>query len=175
MRFHAGNLPKKLGIPCPSEWEDEERAAALDAEAASKPAPVRITYPLFQHLKATDSRTGRSGLALILRAARGGDKEKVRRVVGSLCAEADRKEEPGALRRMTEDYFDEILRTAAQRPMTPDEVIGYLDAKKRGYGGYAPHVSEAETDGISVPEATFAGSVLRASQTVFAPDKQGCP
>ena len=28
MRFHAGNLPKKLGIPCPSEWEDEERAAA---------------------------------------------------------------------------------------------------------------------------------------------------
>lgn len=175
MRFHAGNLPKKLGIPCPSEWEDEERAAALDAEAASKPLPVRITYPQFQHLKATDSRTGRSGLALILRAARGGDRDRVRRVVDALCAEADRKEEPGALRRMTEDYFDEILRTAAQRPMTPDEVIGYLEAKKRGYGGYAPHVSEAETDGISVPEATFAGSVLRASQTVFAPDKQGCP
>ena len=129
---------KKLGIPCPSEWEDEEERRSLDAEAASKPLPVRITYPQFQHLKATDSRTGRSGLALILRAARGGDRDRVRRVVDALCAEADRKEEPGALRRMTEDYFDEILRTAAQRPMTPDEVIGYLDAKKRGYGGYAP-------------------------------------
>ena len=70
-------------------------------------------------------------------------------------------------RRMTEDYFDEILRTAAQRPMTPDEVIGYLDAKNGGMG-VCPHVSEAETDGISVPEATFAGSVLRASPTVFA-------
>ena len=76
---------------------------------------------------------------------------------------------------MTEDYFDEILRTAAQRPMTPDEVIGYLEAKKRGYGGYAPVQTKAETDGISVPEATFAGSVLRAFPTVFAPDKQGCP
>ena len=45
MRFHAGNLPKKLGIPCPSEWEDE-RAAALDAEAASKPARFVLHTPV---------------------------------------------------------------------------------------------------------------------------------
>ena len=55
-------------VPVSGKTKKERR---LDAEAASKPAPVRITYPQFQHLKATDSRTGRSGLALILRAARG--------------------------------------------------------------------------------------------------------
>jgi hypothetical protein len=64
--------------------------------------------------------------------------------------------------------------------LRPDEVPAYIEAKARGYvsrgvGVVDPDVSEAETDGISVPEATFAGSVLRASPTVFAPDKQGCP
>lgn len=173
MRFHAGNLPKKLGISCPSEWEDEARSAELDAEAAVMPPPVRITYPQVHHLKATDSRTRRSGLAMILRAARGGEGARVRAVVAALCAEADRHELPGGLRLLTDAYLEELLATAAQRPMSPDEVVEYLEAKRRGMGGVPPMGAPvgAEADDASSSARTTAGSDVRAPAAVFAPAK----
>jgi len=133
MRFHAGNLPKKLGISCPSQWEDEERAEELAVERAKHPEPVRITYPQVHHLKATGTVGNRSGLALLLRSARSGNGEKVRRVVASLCAEVDRMEEPikRTFSTWTDDHFIKIIEEAKGRPMTVEEVPIYLEAKAR--------------------------------------------
>ena len=56
------------------------------------PAPLRISYPIGDHLKATAPDHPRPGLALILRAARQ-ELERpgsVRSMVAALCAEYDR-------------------------------------------------------------------------------------
>lgn len=88
-RFHAGDIASKLGIPTCSEWEDEEHQAELMEHNANAPEPVKITYPLRDHLRATAIDHPRFGLALILRAARGGDAEKVWSIVKKLCDEYD--------------------------------------------------------------------------------------
>ena len=133
MRFHAGGLPKKLGIECPSEWE--ETPDLDESEAVEKPEPVRITYPQRDHLNATNTTHGRAGLAMILRAARGGDVAQVRRVVAALCEAHNRAEESacraGSFWHWTEDRFREILDEAAKRPLKPDEVGAYIEAKAR--------------------------------------------
>lgn len=69
-RFHAGDIASKLDIPTCSEWEDEEHQAELIEHNANAPEPVKITYPLRDHLRATAIDHPRFGLALILRAAR---------------------------------------------------------------------------------------------------------
>jgi len=134
MRFHAGSLPKKLGIPCPSEYE--ETPDEQDGEAAERPAPIRITYPQPLHLKATGTAHRRAGLAMILRAARSLDRGRVLAVVNALCAEAVIAEaKEGTVvqfRHWTDDHFQKILEAAAERPLTPDEVGAYLEAKARG-------------------------------------------
>lgn len=88
-RFHAGDIASKLGIPTCSEWEDEEHQTELMEHNANAPEPVKITYPLRDHLRATAIDHPRFGLALILRAARGGDAEKVWSMVKKLCDEYD--------------------------------------------------------------------------------------
>ncbi len=88
-RFHAGDIASKLGIPTCSEWEDEEHQAELMEHNANAPEPVKITYSLRDHLRATAIDHPRFGLALILRAARGGDAEKVWSMVKKLCDEYD--------------------------------------------------------------------------------------
>lgn len=141
MRFHAGNLPKKLNIPCPSEWEDEVRRKELDDIAAEKPAPKRITYSQRDHLKATGPDAGRSGLAIILRSARSGNEAKVREVVAALCSEVERIKTKNAMKFSTigsfydwsDDYFQEIINTAAVQPLTPDQVLVYIEGKIRGF------------------------------------------
>ena len=88
-RFHAGDISSKLGIPTCSEWEDEEHQAELMEHNANAPEPVKITYSLRDHLRATAIDHPRFGSALILRAARGGDAEKVWSMVKKLCDEYD--------------------------------------------------------------------------------------
>lgn len=131
MRFHAGGLPNKLGIQCPSDWQDEE------AESVDKPDELkRIKYPQVHHLKATGT-TGRAGLAVILRAARSADPPKVLRVVAALCSEIDRKEveadTAAKFEGWTSDHFQKIMNAAGARRLTAVEVPGYLEAKARGF------------------------------------------
>ena len=164
MRFHAGGLPKKLGIPCPSEWEDAEREAELEAERAERPEPARITYAQQLHLKATGTAHNRAGLAMILRAARGADSGKVLAVVHALCAEAviaEAKVGGGSFHDWTDDHFQRIMDEAGARVLRPDEVPGYIEAKARGFasrvgegapggvGAVRPDVSEAEATAVA--------------------------
>ena len=156
MRFHAGHLPKKLNITCPSAWEDEERRQELDAVEAEQPAPKRITYSQHQHLKATGTDAGRAGLAIILRAARAGDESKVREVVAALCSEVEKiktkqamKASNGSFWDWSDDYFQEIINTAARQPLTPEQVPVYIEARIRGFdvlGMGETHVAEGVTD-----------------------------
>lgn len=180
MRFHAGGLPKKLGIPCPSDWEDEERAEREESESVDRPEPVRISYPQVHHLKATGT-TGRAGLAVILRAARSGDSEKVRRVVGALCAEVDRKEvAAGVVQRFadwTDDHFQRIVDAAGVRRLSPDEVPGYIESKAQGFvlGMGKAHGSEAETGAVDEVQAHDAArSGGKPSDAAARHVKQGC-
>lgn len=87
-RFHTGALSKKLGLPTPSEWEEQtdqpEPEAADDAEVQEMPEPVIIEYSLDDHLAATNPGSRRAGLALILRAARRGGRESVLLMVNAL-------------------------------------------------------------------------------------------
>ena len=134
MRFHAGVLPKKLGITCPSKWDDEERAEKLMAEQEGMPEPIRITYPQHLHLKATGTTTDRAGLAIILRSARSGDAAKVLRTVEALCAHVDEVEQArrdaSKHRAVSIDRTFEVLQAAHQRLLTPEEVEIYLRARR---------------------------------------------
>ena len=160
-RFHAGALPKKLGIPSPSEWEDEERETELDAERAERPEPARITYPQVHHLKATGT-TGRAGLAAILRSARSADPAKVLRMVAALCADVDRSDtRAGVIQRFADwpdDFWQRIVDEAGARVLRPDEVPAYIEAKARGFvsrgvGAVRPDVSEAEARAVDEAQA----------------------
>jgi hypothetical protein len=66
-RWNVGQLAKKLGIQCPSEWRhpkgDEDHEKNIEADHL-------ITYPQSQHLMATQPNSKRPGLAMILRTAR---------------------------------------------------------------------------------------------------------
>ena len=87
-RFHAGDIAKKLGIATCTSWTDEERQEDRETLSADAPEPVRIIYPMRDHLTATRADSPRPGLAMILRAARDGDAAKVLQTVAALCAEA---------------------------------------------------------------------------------------
>jgi hypothetical protein len=177
MRFHAGGLPKKLGIPCPSDWEDQERQAEMDAEKAERPEPARISYPQLHHLKATGT-TGRAGLAVILRAARTADAAKVLRVVASLCAEVDRKEvEADTVQRFadwTDDHFQRIVDAAGVRRLSVDEVPAYIEGKARGFvtqwgiGVVDPDGSEAEAGAVDGLRTIDAGRSAGKAQKPIA-------
>ena len=111
-RFHAGDMAKKLGIPCCTAWTDEERQEERAEANADMPEPVRITYPLRDHLKATRPDSTRPALAMILRAARNWDADKVRQIVAALCREADARDRkiqggsPGSFWDWPVEFFD---------------------------------------------------------------------
>ena len=181
MRFHAGGLPKKLGIPCPSEWEEEP--ADDEGDGGEKPEPVRITYPQVHHLKATGT-TGRAGLAAILRSARSADPARVLRMVAALCAEVDRNDtRAGVIQRFADwpdDFWQRIVDEAGARVLRPDEVPAYIEAKARGYvsrgvGVVDPDVSEAEAGAVDEAQAHDAGHGAGTPLDSSARhDKQGC-
>lgn len=141
-RFHAGSLPKNLGIPCPSEWEDEPEEEDDDAEpgeAVEPVEPVIIEYPLDDHLKATHPALGRPGLAMILRAARRAGESGVLRMVKALCNEYTRKNTCRALDAGEAWAVEpDIIAVARSRPLMPEEIPAYLAAKKA-----RPRVEEA--------------------------------
>lgn len=113
-RFHAGDLAKKLGIPNCTDWEDEERQEERAEAIADMPEPVRITYPLRDHLKATRPDSPRPGLAMILRAAREADADKVHSMVKALCKDVDKQTKgmsgncPPSFWDWPDDYFDQF-------------------------------------------------------------------
>jgi hypothetical protein len=114
-RFHAGDIAKKLGIPNCTEWEDVERQEEMTERNADMPPPTRITYPLRDHLKATRPDSNRPGLALILRAARDGNADKVHRMVKALCDDIDKNEllrpldRPQSFWDWQDDHFQKII------------------------------------------------------------------
>ena len=121
-RFHAGDMAKKLGIPCCTAWTDEERQEERAEANADMPEPVRITYPLRDHLKATRPDSNRPALAMILRAARKGDTDRVRRVVAALCSEVDARDRrtpgnsPGSFWDWPDEFFDRFKESTAFLP-----------------------------------------------------------
>ena len=182
MRFHAGGLPKKLGIPCPSEWEEEP--ASDEGDGSEKPEPVRITYPQVHHLKATGT-TKRPGLAAILWSARSADPAKVLRMVAALCAEVDRDDtRAGVIQRFADwpdDFWQRIVDDAGVRRLTVDEVPAYIEAKARGFvsrgiGVVDPDGSEAEAGAVDEAHAHDAGrSAGKPPDSSARPRKQGSP
>jgi hypothetical protein len=135
-RFHAGSLPKNLGIPTPSEWDDEQPEEADENEAdAPEPEVVCIEYDHNDHMMATHPALGRPGLAMILRAARRGGETKVLSMVAALCRDYRRK-----FKKQTQqvhdqvflDLAEQVMAAAKVRPLRPDEVPVYLLAKSSG-------------------------------------------
>ena len=114
-RFHAGDIAKKLGITTCTSWADEERQEEREALSADAPEPVRITYPMRDHLTATRTDSPRPGLAMILRAARDGDTAKVLQMVAALCAEARARDRltpsdlPCSFWDWPDDFFERLL------------------------------------------------------------------
>lgn len=114
-RFHAGDIATKLGIPNCTDWKDEERQEERAELNADMPEPIRITYPLRDHLKATRPDSKRPALAMILRAARDGESDKVCRMVNALCAEIDIREmenptsAPPSFWDWPDDYFSILI------------------------------------------------------------------
>lgn len=137
MRFHAGNLSKKLGIVPPSEWEDEERQAQRESDNEGLPPPTRLIYPLVKHLRATGTLAKRSGIAMILRSARTRDITKVVKVVEALCNEVTRLEHPvqRPFETWPDNYFEQIIEKAKAGPLTFIEVLAYIEAKNNGVSG----------------------------------------
>lgn len=129
-RFHAGALPKKLGIVCPSLWEDEEIQAVRDARKLHQEEPVIIRYPQIRHLKATGTVTRRPGLAMILRAARAGKSEIVLSVVDALCADTDKNY---SAQTFTDEYLCAVFEAAKLRPLSRSEVMAYLDRRRPNF------------------------------------------
>ena len=121
-RFHAGDLAKKLGIPNCTDWEDEERQEERAEAIADLPEPVRIAYPLRDHLKATRPDSPRPGLAMILRAARGADAGKVHSMVEALCKDVDKRAKqipgscPPSFWDWPDDYFDQFADECSIEP-----------------------------------------------------------
>ena len=105
-RWNAGQLPKKLGIATPSDWENPDHIGEALAESP-QPALV-VQYPIEQHLVATAPDHRRPGLALILRAARQELKRPgtTRRMVSALCADYV-SHRVGVIARAAARQFDE--------------------------------------------------------------------
>lgn len=128
-RFSSGGLSKKLGIECPTKWQDPQAAEKIaDGES------TLITYPLQDHLDATHPATGRPGLAMILRAARRAGESGVLRMVAALRADYERKRPAPTFRSWYDsmpppgpgDFIDQI----GLRPIKPEEVAAYFNAIK---------------------------------------------
>lgn len=113
-RFHAGDIARKLGISTCTAWEDEERQSERESPSADAPEPVRITYPMRDHLTATRPDSPRPGLAMVLRAARDGDAAKVLQMVSALCREVRERDlrtpnsAPPSFWDWPDDYFDQL-------------------------------------------------------------------
>ena len=105
---------QKSCIPNCTDWEDEERQEERAEAIADMPEPVRITYPLRDHLKATRPDSPRPGLAMILRAAREADADKVHSMVKALCKVFDKQIKgmsgncPPSFWDWPDDYFDQF-------------------------------------------------------------------
>ena len=113
-RFHAGDLAKKLGIATCTSWTDEERQEERAEITADMPEPVRITYPIRDHLNATRTDSPRPGLAMILRAARDGDSAKVHQMVEALCKESRTRDQragvPLSCLDWTDEWWEELVK-----------------------------------------------------------------
>lgn len=140
-RFHAGNLAKKLGIPSPSEWEDEEpEEAQAELELEEQAPPLIIEYALEDHLRATHPALGRPGLAMILRAAKRGGRDKALSMVRALCDDYARKRLPHWMATAQEPWSVEpgtdVMQAARERPLNPAEVREYLRIKETHRASY---------------------------------------
>jgi len=67
-RWNIGQLARKLGIPSPSEWRNDDNKG-IAAATKAKPAMI-VSYPIEDHLIATTPENPRPAMALILRSAR---------------------------------------------------------------------------------------------------------
>ena len=128
-------LPENLGIPTPSEWEDEQPEESEEDGIFSEPEPVvvRIEYDQDDHMMATNPALGRPGLAMILRAARRGGETRVLSMVDALCRDYRRKFQNEALDvvdRVIIELAADVIEAAKNRPLRPDEVPIYLVAKE---------------------------------------------
>lgn len=182
MRFHAGTLPKRLGIENPSDWEDPEREPVepicQDSES-DIPRPLVISYPQSKHLAATSNRSSRSGLALILRAAARGGSAAVHSMVDALANEVAREDvKAGRVVRFQfwpEDYFQKLMLEAAQRPLADEvEVEAYLHAKSIGLCGANVQAATAAAQD-SWPEATAGGRDISPLRVADIRQKPGGP
>lgn len=127
-RFNAGALPKKLGIPTPSEWEDEEESDQGELDLAEDPTVV--DFSLDDLLQATHPSLGRPGMAMILRALDRGGEAGGRAMLDGLLQDYVRTRAPWTPAWMTAAAdpggLPAIIETAKTRPLTRDEVAEYL-------------------------------------------------
>ena len=104
---------------------------------------------------------------MILRAARTGDVAQVRRVVAALCEAHNRAEEAagraGSFWHWTGDRFREILDEAAKRPLKPDEVGAYIEAKARNITPKDPPMTEAQRLHLDAMAEGFGMSTSEAA------------
>lgn len=138
VRFHAGNLPKKLGIPTPSEWSEEDDEATKDVDSGSGDDGVKeetkveiITYKHSDHLKATG--TDRPALALIARAARTGGQLAVDRMVSALCRYHQSLEDARQFARIQTDEAirDHLKPVLGKLCLRPWQKMLLVEAKRR--------------------------------------------
>ena len=127
-RFNAGALPKKLGIPTPSEWEDEEEEKD-QGELDLVEDPTVVEFPLDDLLQATHPSLGRPGMAMILRALDRGGEASGRAMVSGLLRDYVRTRVPWTPAWMSDiapGSIPAIIETAKTRPLSRDEVAEYL-------------------------------------------------
>lgn len=92
-------------------WKGEERQAEGESLASE---PVRIPYPMRDHLTATRPDSPCPPLAMILREARDSDATKVLQMVAGLCREARARDRrtpnsaPPSFWDWPDDYFDQL-------------------------------------------------------------------
>jgi hypothetical protein len=131
-RFNAGALPKKLGIPTPSEWEDEEEEVDDQGELDLVEDPTIVDFSLDDLLQATHPSLGRPGMAMILRALDRGGEAGGRAMLDSLLRDYVRTRAPWTPYWMTHvsGFIPEIIEVAKTRPLTREEVAEYLRVTK---------------------------------------------
>lgn len=135
-RFNAGALPKKLDIPTPSEWEDEEEEARQGELALDEDRTI-IDFPLDDLLQATHPSLGRPAMAMILRALDRGGEAAGRAMVAALHRDYVRTRVPWAPAWMSSPPGGAaaIIETARTRPLSREEVAQYLAVKNRSAAG----------------------------------------
>lgn len=134
-RFNAGALPKKLGIPTPSEWEDVEgegEGEGSQGELDLVEDPTVIEIPLDDLLQATHPSLGRAGMAMILRALDRGGEAGGRAMVDALLRDYVRTRAPWPPSWMysAPGGVPPIVEIAKTRPLNREEVQEYLRVTK---------------------------------------------